>query len=483
MSERSDVATLLRQLPAVHRIVGDGEAPELRAFPHSLVVETAQRVVERHRQRLLQEGAAADGRDSPHVPTMEECRAETAAELRRVTSPTLRQVVNATGVILHTNLGRAVLSLRARQRLFDLSGAYSNLEYSLETGERGSRYSHVRELLCRLTGAEDALVVNNNAAAVLLALSAVASGGDVIVSRGELVEIGGSFRIPDVMRQSGARLVEVGTTNKTHLRDYRDAVTEQTRALMRVHTSNYRVVGFTAAVSTEELVALGRELGIPVVEDLGSGVFVDLQEYGLPNEPTVQSVVRAGVDLVTFSGDKLLGGPQAGVILGACELVERCRRHPLTRALRVDKLTLSSLEETLLHYLRGSETLSELPTLRMLSARPDELRRRASLLLNRLSDEFHPLVELELREGESQVGGGALPLSGLSTTLVAVRPRTLSTAELERRLRSQPELPVVGRVQEDVFLMDVRTLLDGDEDRICAAFRIVLNSDGREGSR
>src|SRR5205085_1792308 len=328
--------------------------------------------------------------------------------VRRAGRFSLRPVINATGVVLHTNLGRALLSDLARERVAAVAAAYSNLEMDLATKERGSRYSHVEALLRRLSGAEDALVVNNNAAAVLLALETLAQGKEVIVSRGELIEIGGEFRIPDIMRRSGARLVEVGATNRTHPRDYADAITADTALLLKVHSSNYRVVGFTAEVSSRELVEIGRARGIAVMEDLGSGSFVDLRPFGFPYEPTVQEVVSAGVDVVTFSGDKLLGGPQAGIVVGGGALVTRLKKNPLNRALRIDKLTLAALEATLYAYEAG-DPRETIPALRMLTEPLADVRARARRLLRALPAAARTRLDARIVEDQAQVGGGPLP--------------------------------------------------------------------------
>ncbi len=392
-----------------------------------------------------------------------------AAILARSQRPSLRRVINGTGVVLHTNLGRSLLAPAAARRAAEIAQSYSNLELDLETGERGSRYVHVESLLCSLTGAEAALVVNNNAAAVLLVLSALAQGREVVVSRGELIEIGGSFRIPDVMSQSGARLVEVGTTNKTHRRDYEQAVTPETALLLKVHSSNYRILGFTAAVSREEMVQLAHQRGLLAVEDLGSGVLVDeLPTYGYEAEPTAVASVRAGVDVVTFSGDKLLGGPQAGIIVGSREAVEKIRRHPLNRALRIDKLTLAALEETLRLYLDPQRAWEEVPTLQMLSMPQVELRRRARRLAQRLRAALGPEARVEVVEGSSQAGGGSLPAVEIPTWLVALQVEGLAAHQVEERLR-HGDPAVLVRVQHDQVLVDPRTLLPGDDADLAAA--------------
>jgi L-seryl-tRNA(Ser) seleniumtransferase len=373
----------------------------------------------------------------------------------------LDRVVNATGVVLHTNLGRAPLGRAALERLHVVGARYSNLELDVPTKARGSRYAHVDALLVRLSGAEASLVVNNNAAAVLLALESLARGREVVVSRGELIEIGGSFRIPDIMARSGARLIEVGTTNRTRLADYRAALGPATALLLKVHPSNYRVVGFTAEVSTAELAALGREREIPLMEDLGSGSFVDLRPYGLAGEPTVPETVAAGADLVTFSGDKLLGGPQAGLVVGRRVLVERLRANPLNRALRIDKLTLAALEGTLRVLEDPAAAVRELPALRMLAEPAATIRRRAERCLRRVPRTLRAALGARITAGRSQVGGGALPTVELATAVLALGTPDHPAAALEARLRADRP-PVVGRVAGDRLLLDFRTVMDDE---------------------
>lgn len=385
----------------------------------------------------------------------------------------LRRVVNGTGVVLHTNLGRSSLAPRLREHLADIAFGYSTLEYDVATGERGTRYAHVEELICQLTGAEAALVVNNNAAAVLLVLSSMAAGREVVVSRGELVEIGGSFRIPDVMKQGGALLKEVGTTNRTHLRDYRDAITDQTAMLLKVHCSNFAVVGFTAEVTVAELAALGRERGIPVVADIGSGNLMDWQGVPGMTEPRVQEYLAAGADLVTFSGDKLLGGPQAGIIAGRASVVNPLKKHPLLRALRVDKLTLAALEGTLRLYRDERQAWAEIPTLRLLRLTADELKRKGQQVMRRLRRQLPDSMVIELVPGISQVGGGALPLAELPTWLLAIRSDVFSAREFEEVLRRQP-VPVIGRIAKGDFLLDLRTVADDDWVAVVDALRAVV---------
>lgn len=378
--------------------------------------------------------------------------------------PSLRGVINGTGVVLHTNLGRACLSRRAAQAALEAAQNYSTLEYNVAAGSRGLRYAHVEGLLCRLTGAESALVVNNNAAAVLLILSAMAAGGEVITSRGELVEIGGSFRVPDIMESCGAVLREVGTTNKTHPADYERAIGENTRALMKVHTSNYRIVGFTETVALDELVTLAHARGLPVIEDLGSGCLIDLERFGIHGEPTVQDSVKAGVDVISFSGDKLLGGPQAGVIIGRKNDVDQFKRHPLTRAMRVDKMTLAALEATLRAYADGTAE-QEIPTLAMLGVTPEALRTRAEALCARLTERG---VRAAVIPEEDQVGGGSVPTQMLPTFAAAILPARGSVDDLETALRLR-DRPIIGRIARDRYLLDVRTLREEDFDCIVQA--------------
>lgn len=388
--------------------------------------------------------------------------------------PNLRRVLNGTGVVIHTNMGRSVLATEAQTAINNTCAGYANVELNLHTGERGSRYSLVQELLCSLSGAEAAIVVNNNAAAVFLALNTLCQGREVIVSRGQLVEIGGSFRIPDVMEKSGAILREVGTTNRTHPMDYSRAVTEQTSAFLRVHTSNYRIVGFHKEVPLAELVALGREHQLPVIEDLGSGSFIDFSPYGLPGEPTVQSVVADGADVVLFSGDKVLGGPQSGIIVGKKEYIERIRTNPLNRALRTDKLTLAALEATLRLYLDPEMARQHIPTLRMMTATADELAKRARSLRTLLRRRLGDTCTVTLRQDTSRVGGGSFPECSLPTTLVCLQPRACSATELKHALLSTPP-PVIGRLDEKSFCIDVRTIAASEYSLLVSAFAHALH--------
>lgn len=380
----------------------------------------------------------------------------------------LKHVVNSTGVVIHTNLGRAPLSPYVINQVIKISSGYSNLEMDIETGTRGSRYDHVEELLKELTNAEAAMVVNNNAAAVMLVLNTMAKNKEVIVSRGQLVEIGGSFRIPDVMAESGANLVEVGTTNKTHIWDYERAISEETAALMKVHTSNYRILGFMEEVSSEELTELGRKNNIPIIEDLGSGVLIDLTKYSLPYEPTVQNSIASGMDVVTFSGDKMLGGPQAGIIIGRKEYIEKMKKNPLTRAFRIDKMTLAALEGTLKLYLDEDKAIKNVPVLRMLTEELEELSIRAELLYKKLDESLGDVCSINIEDGYSEVGGGAMPLHKLSTKLVTLYSDDISVNELEKRLRNF-ETPIIARIFKDKVIIDVRTVQEED-------FQIIKNA-------
>jgi L-seryl-tRNA(Ser) seleniumtransferase len=449
-----------RGLPSVERLLASPRLQEAVAdHGRALATEVAREVLADARAGIVAGG---------HLPEAGELACEAARRLAALGRGTLYPVINATGVIIHTNLGRAPLSAAARRASESVTAGYSNLEYDLAAGERGSRYIHAERLLCRLTGSEGALVVNNNAGALFLALSALAQGREVVISRGQLVEIGGGFRIPDVLRQSGARLVEVGTTNRTHIADYRAAANSQTALLLRVHYSNFRQLGFTADVPLAEMVALGHSLGVPVLDDLGSGSLLDTTLYGLAPEPMVQQSVAAGADLVTFSGDKLLGGPQAGLIVGREELVAQLRHHPLARALRVGKDTLAALQATLLHYLRG-EAEQEVPVWRMISLPLESLSARATAWANALRDRDIPASVVQ---AHSTIGGGSLPGEVLPTCALALAhpsPDAL-TAALRTGLP-----PVVARILADQVILDPRTVLPEADatliDAVTAAWR------------
>jgi len=465
MDERKKA--LLRELPKIDALMLLLEAKGAPALaPRELILETCRAVVADLRTRIVDvegPGRTSSGKrggpEALRLPVPEEVAARVVARLEDLHRYRLRRVINATGVILHTNLGRAPLCPEAVERIVAVSRGYSNLEFDLEKGERGLRYDHVRERLCALTGAEDALVVNNNAAAVLLVLNTLAFGREAIVSRGELIEIGGEFRIPDVMEKSGGRLREVGTTNRTRLADYERAIGPETALILKVHTSNFRIVGFTEEANLGELVALGKRSGVPVLDDLGSGCLIGLARFGLAHEPTVQEVLATGVDVVTFSGDKLLGGPQAGIILGGREILGRIRKNPLNRALRIDKLTLAALEATLVHYLDPDTARERLQVLKALTEPLPDVKKRAHRLLRLLRRTGLEGLDVSLEAGVSMTGGGSLPTQEIPTALVALRPRSLSAARLEEGLRRLPT-PVIARIAEDAVLLDVRTLME-----------------------
>jgi L-seryl-tRNA(Ser) seleniumtransferase len=442
----------LRQLPAVDDVLRWPELAGFASLPHRLRVAVVRRAIDSGR-RAIQDGAMALSR--------EEWATRLAAALRRAAGPSLQRVINGTGVVLHTNLGRAPLPAHALEHMAAVAGGYSNLEYDLATGRRGSRQDHVEGLLRELTGADAAIVVNNNAAAVLLMLDSLAAGGEVVVSRGELVEIGGSFRIPDVIAKSGARLVEVGTTNKTHLRDYLGATRAATVAYLKVHQSNFRQIGFAKQVTVAELAPIAHENRLLLLEDLGSGSLLPLPGLGLAPEPTVQETVQAGADVVTFSGDKLLGGPQGGIAVGRREHIERMRTNPLARALRIDKLTLAALEIALRDYLSPEDLPQRNATLAMLRANTTTLRGRADRLLRRLRAECTPPFTFARRATSSQVGGGAQASVLLPSFGVAIRHPRWGPTTLEARLRAGSP-PVVGRIQDGELLIDVRCLRPGD---------------------
>lgn len=461
---------LLRRLPGVdHLIAAAQAATALENVPKAVVVRSIREVLEEMRRRILTASDAIDEHDLSQ-PSMLDRVSQRVAALQAFN---LTRTINATGVVIHTNLGRSCLAQAAIEHVATIAGRYSNLEFDLGRGRRGSRYDAVEALLCELSGADAALAVNNNAAAVLLCLDTLARGRSVVISRGELVEIGGSFRIPDVMVKSGALLKEVGTTNRTHLRDYRHAISDETGLLLKVHTSNYSIVGFTAAVPLGDLVALGKQFNLPVMEDLGSGNFIDLARYGLSAEPTVQDSVAAGADVVTFSGDKLLGGPQAGLIVGRRDILDRIKANPLTRALRIDKMTLAALEATLRLYRDEPQAVAGIPTLRMLVMQRSEIEGRAAMLADGLRGLSLSGLSADLYDFPSRAGGGSLPLTALPSCCVGVRMKGLSASRLESALREYRP-PIIGRIENELFIMDPRTLLHEDVETIVRAFGEIL---------
>lgn len=465
---------LLKQLPKVDEVLKD---QRLSLFfentPRDLVVESVREELDKRRQRILSWDNEA-GQPIPEDLFAQDHDIILEKIIRRIKQKrqkSLRKVINATGTIVHTNLGRSRLSVEAIEQVREVAAHASTLEYDLSSGSRGSRHDHLAHLLCRITGAEAAIAVNNNAAAVLLCLSALAKDKDVIVSRGELVEIGGSFRIPDIMALGGARLVEVGTTNKTRITDYRNAIrSDETGLLLKVHTSNFKIMGFTAEATLEELVNLGRETGIPVIHDLGSGLLVDLKPYGIV-EPTVLESLKAGVDLVLFSGDKLLGGPQAGILVGKKEWINRMKQHPLARALRLDKMTLAALEATFQAYLDPEQAKVTIPTLSMIARTPEELERRAYNLIH-IVQEKTKVFDLQVIATEGQVGGGSTPNQFLHGYAVAVTADDMTPDHLERRLRGF-ETPIIGRISKDQLLLDLRTLDDEDLPLVARALAAI----------
>ncbi len=456
-----DKQRLLRALPKVDECIGILEENILFDTPLFLLKTVVQRSIEKERLRILN-----DEKDCTEKSLSQWCDIF-LHELKEKQQNNLRRVINGTGVVIHTNLGRSLLSQTATNSLVEAGAHYTNLEFNLQTGKRGSRYSLVEEIICDLTGAEAALVVNNNAAAVLLVLETLAHGREAIVSRGQLVEIGGSFRIPDVMAKSGARLVEVGATNRTHLRDYEEALTEDTALLLKVHTSNFRIIGFTSEVSAEEMVELVKGKDIHVMEDLGSGCLVDLSSFGLPKEPTVQEVVRSGIDVVTFSGDKLLGGPQAGVIVGKKHIVDKIKKNPLNRALRIDKFTLASLESVLRNYYDINRAFDNVPTLTMLTQSTLIIKKRAQKVQKRVRSKIATQCLVEIAPAVSRVGGGAMPEYSLESWALELLPLKMGVSALEKRLRKL-FVPIIGRIENEKFLLDFRTVQDQDVSQLSA---------------
>jgi L-seryl-tRNA(Ser) seleniumtransferase len=465
---------LLRKLPGVDHILELTKTQStLHDMPQTVLVNAIRTTIESYRHRILSD----DSKISEASLSDDQILDDVEHSAQKAMTPNLRRVVNASGVVVHTNLGRSLLAPDAIEHLAMIAGRYSNLEYDLDAGKRGSRYSSVEGIICEISGAEAAMVVNNNAAAVLLCLETFARNKGVIVSRGELVEIGGSFRIPDVMAKSGGILKEVGTTNRTHLRDYENAIDENTGLLLKVHCSNYSVVGFTAAISLKELVELGTRHHIPVMEDLGSGTFIDFSKYGLTKEPMVQESVSTGAALITFSGDKLLGGPQAGVIVGKQDMIEKVRSNPLTRALRIDKLTLAALEYTLRLYRDEKRAVSVIPTLRMLTSSREAIAQNANRLSEALNSIGDARLEISTIDRSSKAGGGALPLLELPSQCIRLKIRGLSTSRVEKNMRKNSP-PIIGRIEEDHYIIDMRTI---QEDEISIIVNAIANLLKRTG--
>jgi len=462
-----DKGEMFRKIPSVDRLLSSPELTKISSkYPRNLILRAITQVLEEVREDIQKN----DVTKSLGELKIGQVSKKVVDRLQLLSRPSLKPVINATGVIVHTNLGRSIFADRVIKRFRPLSEGYSNLEYDLENGKRGSRYSHVEGILKEITSAEAAMVVNNNAAAVLISLDTLARGREVIVSRGQLVEIGGSFRVPDVMGKSGAKMVEVGTTNKTHIWDYEEKIGPDTALLLKVHQSNFQIVGFTEDVETSELMALGKKYGIPLMEDLGSGCLVDLSKYGLLKEPTVQEVLDNGVDLVTFSGDKLLGGPQAGIILGRKDLVEAVKKNQLSRALRIDKLTLLALEETLTLYRDERAAVNEIPTLEMICQSYDGLDKKAQKLTEMLAGSETENYTLVMIDGHSRIGGGALPLQELPTRLLCLTPKKMSAQEMEGWLRSY-DPPIIVRIETDQVLLDMRTIQERELKTVAQALK------------
>ena len=454
---------LLSQIPAINKILLLDEIKELMNTYTEVAIKSAiKQYIEEVKQAILNEELA-------EVPSFSKIVGEVARIVEKEDKNSLRRVINATGTILHTNLGRSLLSEKIKENIESVAFNYSNLEFDIDNKKRGSRYVHLIDIIKKLTGAEDVLVVNNNAAAVLLALNTLVKGQEIIVSRGELVEIGGAFRIPEIIKLSGGVPVEVGTTNKTHLKDYENAISEETGALLKVHTSNYKILGFTESVSNEEISYLARENELVSINDLGSGQFVDFSKFGLPYEPTVKEILDSGIDIVTFSGDKLLGGPQAGIIVGKKKYIEKMKKNQLTRALRVDKMTLASLEATLKLYLDEKDALEHIPTLHMISLSKERLFGKADVLKTKLSSlDF----DIRIEEDKAEVGGGSYPASYLESVAVKLTHRKLHATEIERRLL-EVEIPIITRIKDNSIILDMRTLRTREFDIVKAALEEV----------
>jgi L-seryl-tRNA(Ser) seleniumtransferase len=461
---------LLRLLPGVDQLLEQSKKDQyFDNIPKAVVINSIRHTLDSRRNRILAADRSIAEQSLSDIRIMELVKEAVAKAM----TTNLNPLINATGVVVHTNLGRSLLPAEVIDNLAQIAGRYSNLEYDLAAGKRGSRYSIVEDILCEISMAEAGMVVNNNAAAVLLCLETLARGKEVIVSRGELVEIGGSFRVPDVMAKSGGLLKEVGTTNRTHLKDYENALGDNTALMLKVHRSNYSVIGFTAEVSLKELVGLGTKHRLPVMEDLGSGTFIDFTKYGLVREPTVQESVATGVDVVTFSGDKLLGGPQAGIILGKKQIVDRIKQNPLARALRIDKMTLAALEATLRLYRDENKAVRRIPTLRMLTMGLDEIAATAARLAEDLRQIGDPRLQINLSDLSSKAGGGALPLLELPSEGLRIKIQGLSANKLEKHMRRHTP-PIIGRIEDDGFVMDPRTLQDDDLPIIRSAFENLL---------
>lgn len=472
MKKHSLKNEILKKLPKIDGVLLEIlENSEFDAIPRSVILKSARETIETERRRIIETADESTLKNIDHDFIINEIMTKSLKAMK----PNLIPLVNATGVVIHTNLGRSPLCRDALDQIMLVARGFSNLEFNLATGKRGIRYAAVEELICEISGAEAAMAVNNNASAVMLCLDTLARGREAIVSRGELVEIGGSFRIPDVMTKSGAILREIGTTNRTHLRDYEAAINENTALILKVHTSNFAVMGFTSNVPLSELSNLGKKQGIPVMEDLGSGTFIDFSKYGMVYEPTVQESVASGADVISFSGDKLLGGPQAGIIVGKKEIIAEIRKNPLTRALRIDKMTLAGLEATLRHYREEKDAISKIPTLRMLTMPVETIEAKALALKNEIDSLNHPDLEARILQLSSKAGGGSLPAQNLPSKGIGLSIKNLSANKIEKEMRGNTP-PVIGRIEEDLFIMDLRTIEPDEFDIIKEALSLILQN-------
>ena len=456
---------LLQELPSVDEILKSRDGIKwCSAYHRRFVLKAIREIIEIRRKEII-EVSSTD-------ISIEGMAKDIEAKIQKLSAFSLQPLINATGIVIHTNLGRSILSEKILENVKKVSENYSNLEYNIEEGKRGKRYAHITGLLREITGAESALIVNNNAAAVLLSLSTLAKGKEVIVSRGELVEIGGSFRVPDVMASSGAILREVGATNKTHLRDYKNAINENTALILKVHQSNFRITGFTEDVSIEELKKFSEKHNIPLMYDLGSGCMIDLRPYGVYSEPSVQEIMKAGGDIITFSGDKLLGGPQGGVIVGRKELIERMQKNPLTRAVRIDKLTLAAFEAVLMEYVDLEKAVENIPTLNMLFQKPETIQERAKKIASGIKRHVKN-AEVAVVPDKSKAGGGSLPEMDFPTYAVSIKPEKISVNELEERLRKGTPA-IIARIKDDALLLDARTIRSRDIEALVKAVHAAI---------
>lgn len=458
---------LLRNLPKMDLLINDQKVKNLIGiFGRESILKELRETLDFYRRAILNE-------EKDSVPTIEEIRGKVENKLSIKKEPSIKRVINATGIVIHTNLGRSLLSENSIKAMINVARGYSNLEYNLKDGKRGSRHDHISNILKELTGAEDAVVVNNNAAAVMLVLNELSKNKEVIVSRGELVEIGDSFRVPEIMELSGSFLKEVGTTNRTHLSDYENAIGDNTSLLLKVHSSNFKIIGFTKEVSSEELACLGKKHNIITMEDLGSGILVDLSEEGFSESKTVMDVVKSGIDIITFSGDKLLGGPQAGIIVGKKEYIERLKKNQLMRALRVDKITLAALEATLMEYLNKESVMKEIPTLNMISLTKEELKKKA-LELKSMLDSIELDYSFSISENTSFVGGGSMPGEEITSYVIEIVSKSLEANEIEKSLREY-KTPIISRINKGKVLLDVRTIKEDEYETILKALEERIN--------